>query len=1122
MATSSKKTGTSELAADASFIEQNQHNDGGGIQELHKSQLLRVEVEELLKECRLPLSLHGPAPVDEVKWASAARQYATSIEQLIHKFHIREISDSNRSSSSLFPLVPPEWDATKFQNVRLLPTDAQEEKKSKSPVFQLRMKPASNGALLSKAGNALVLPTLEYLVILPNNMFHSKDYRNGRYFYKRNAVVQQVAQYLAGKSKVVGRVFWRLEQGDSKRPMLLLYPPTEDKTNKHKDDASSKRKRSHDAVTNSGKSGKLRFRISLNFTMESADWMPTPLRLLPDRSNLGSDSATPCYNQTLAWESSLVSIHSLLLGVSHHHHHHQHHLHEDGDNDDDHAADIVSPHVQHSLVLLQVWSLQRGLVRGEDTWSPTVMALMVLYLLRTRRCHARMSPLQIVTALFQFIRDTDWIGEQAVTTTVNNPSTSSNTGLLRSSPSEAFQDWGINQANFWKRAALVMPLAGKTVAQTIDQSEVAQSYEPQSSSKTTTHKQDKLSPTSVPKSLLECFQRYTSGPILLDPTMTVNYLYGLSPSFVREWQFQANRSLHLLHGVPRPVPPLFTTNVRFWTRYDLFCYLSPRQALIAKSGSRTSPTRLEVSSTKSSPMDVDQDATLDCMVEDFGVHNAVLRRLDALLRRALGDRILSMRAWTTGNGRVSDSDRPGEDSDEIPTPAVLSAKTAGADRTMNTVASTADRIVLGFTLNPDTSHRLVDRGPPADDAAATQSFLELWGQPKAQLRRFQDGAIVYAVVWNDEKTEETKTTSPCSLSNDDRMQGGIVQKIVRHIVALHFSTKNQTKKNTIKTSIPSSIQVRFSLPHLLSVVDGVKASADVDNKNRLAQQLLRDPIAAQRQILGAFEALSSFLRMHSIPTLPVAGTVDQKKSRLGLPLAIDAVEPLSPALRYSELFPPLPHPLLGDSSFSLDGRQHVTAGVITSEPILIQIRFGQSSKWPTDLKAIAAAKTAMLIQLANGIDGMKQEQDGNELCTGFQQPSLVTSTYLDLRFRGYLFRVIVRADPELHLLRTLQKPSIEAASLLRNLTKEHVVAAMHHSTIHAINTMHPSASAVVRLVKRWMAAHMLSGMIPIEAVELIVAKSYSDHSDACLGSPTTAVAGFMRFMHLLSTHDWAR
>lgn len=66
---------------------------------------------------------------------------------------------------------------------------------------------------------------------------------------------------------------------------------------------------------------------------------------------------------------------------------------------------------------------------------------------------------------------------------------------------------------------------------------------------------------------------------------------------------------------------------------------------------------------------------------------------------------------------------------------------------------------------------------------------------------------------------------------------------------------------------------------------------------------------------------------------------------------------------------------------------------------------------------------------------------------------------------------------------------------------------------------------------------MLSDMIPQGAIELMVAKLYSEPvtTGAAANSkisnqmglvvdapPTTVVAGFMKFLQLLSTHDWAR
>jgi U3 small nucleolar RNA-associated protein 22 len=185
---------------------------------------------------------------------------------------------------------------------------------------------------------------------------------------------------------------------------------------------------------------------------------------------------------------------------------------------------------------------------------------------------------------------------------------------------------------------------------------------------------------------------------------------------------------------------------------------------------------------------------------------------------------------------------------------------------------------------------------------------------------------------------------------------------------------------------------------------------------------------------------------------------------------------------------------------------------------LIQIRFGPSSKWPNDLKAMGAAKTAMLIQLCNGIESMGKGGGGG----GFDGPIVVTSHYAELGYKGYCFRIMVRADPELRMLQGLNHPTREAAVLLQHLTRKHVLAATHHSTIHAVHTLHPSAGAVVRMAKRWVAGHLLSRLISLELIELVVAKVYDDDQDSPLGAPGTVATGFLRFLHVLATHDWLR
>jgi U3 small nucleolar RNA-associated protein 22 len=105
------------------------------------------------------------------------------------------------------------------------------------------------------------------------------------------------------------------------------------------------------------------------------------------------------------------------------------------------------------------------------------------------------------------------------------------------------------------------------------------------------------------------------------------------------------------------------------------------------------------------------------------------------------------------------------------------------------------------------------------------------------------------------------------------------------------------------------------------------------------------------------------------------------------------------------------------------------------------------------------------------------------------------------------------------MLQGLVRPSAAASALLQDLTRKHVVGAKHHSMIHGVHSLHPSSGSVVRMAKRWVANHLLSGLITTEAIELMVTKVYSDDETA-QQPPSTVSAGFIRFLHLLASHDW--
>jgi U3 small nucleolar RNA-associated protein 22 len=504
-----------------------------------------------------------------------------------------------------------------------------------------------------------------------------------------------------------------------------------------------------------------------------------------------------------------------------------------------------------------------------------------------------------------------------------------------------------------------------------------------------------------------------------------------------------------------------------------------------------------------------------------------------VLNRALGDRITAVRAFTSGNGDVRKDTSPSSQSMEnISTKAIADSdqfvavpiRGGSSSATSAAICGFAAKLrerppeppvrlnqddpclVVGLRIDPDASRRIVDRGPPAENVEGSSAFTTLWGD-HAQLRRFQDGAIVRAVVWNLSTFSRNSVVEAMpQFAGMDRSMGGIVEKVVQRIIELHFTDSAFMKAGKAK-------QVSFELRNMVGFVDGVLSSPEPSP--------VSDSFTLHKNVMSAFDSLAAFLRENSISAVDNSSGKERTVSRLGLPLKIEEVEPLSPVLRYSSLFPPLPHPLLGGIDLGIDKRK--VSGAVVGSPVLIQIRFQGSSRWPSSLNAMGAAKCAMLIRLAEGIEKMKQSENLDE----FDGPIDVTPTYLDIGYRGYSWRIIVRADEELRMLKNLRNPTAEAKSLRLSLINRHVRGSMHHSLIHAIHTKHPSSSLVSRLAHRWVASHMLSGMIPLEAIELIVAKIYTDPYEKVtpkmrIGTPpTTTTAGLLRFLQTIYTHDWA-
>jgi hypothetical protein len=177
-----------------------------------------------------------------------------------------------------------------------------------------------------------------------------------------------------------------------------------------------------------------------------------------------------------------------------------------------------------------------------------------------------------------------------------------------------------------------------------------------------------------------------------------------------------------------------------------------------------------------------------------------------LLRRALGDRagfvrvmpVYSRAAVEAANGRLPEEGTTGAaqrgQTWPAPEPVVWPLRDASPP------APSGLWVCLQVN-HYSNSGRLVDRGPAPEDTEAAAAFVALWGQTGAagsaaglsELRRFQDGAIVHAVVWDAAK-----------MGGRAHARETIPALIVGHILSRHFNWTDAARRQLGLSAVPAA------------------------------------------------------------------------------------------------------------------------------------------------------------------------------------------------------------------------------------------------------------------------------------------------------------------------------
>ncbi|XP_058203869.1 uncharacterized protein LOC131318082 [Rhododendron vialii] len=289
----------------------------------------------------------------------------------------------------------------------------------------------------------------------------------------------------------------------------------------------------------------------------------------------------------------------------------------------------------------------------------------------------------------------------------------------------------------------------------------------------------------------------------------------------------------------------------------------------------------------------------------------------------------------------------------------------------------------------------------------------------------------------------------------------------------------QWERHLIIKSISEHVLMRhlsLSQESITTIVDQLDFSLCYGNE---------DPLSFSASLLEAFGVLSKHLRL-----------LDD------IPLTVSSVQPLDPAFRFTSVFPPKPHPLALEKGVK-QRFQSLTSSCIQSLEVMIQLE--GSGNWPMGDVAVEKTKSAFLLKI-----GQSLQSNWGMICNATEDDVVVFTS-------GYAFRLKILHEKGL----TLTKWPMGSNQVKRVPSTDKILymRSQHASMINGLQGRYPIYGPVVRLAKRWVAAHLLSTSLGEEAIELLVA--YLFLKPLPFHAPSSRITGFLRFLRLLSEYDWA-
>ncbi len=350
---------------------------------------------------------------------------------------------------------------------------------------------------------------------------------------------------------------------------------------------------------------------------------------------------------------------------------------------------------------------------------------------------------------------------------------------------------------------------------------------------------------------------------------------------------------------------LFLTRTSFFERFDMFAQLS-----------------IDLSSFFA--LSIDKMAVAHRQLPHCSLVG-LARHIHALLLKALGDRVQDLQLEFVWDGNDRNPSAHG--------PVHPAAKPKKGAKKQRSDCSPSCRLIIGWILNPDNAARRVDRETAVGEETLDNfDFQAFWGE-RCTLRRFKDGSIVHAVVWEE---------------NSEHHRG---------------VPRGEALVDTI---------LRYVLGRYVGALCGDRGERLISAGSRLESLL---PCTGTDSVDLTDESVDPRLSEYGTLCQKLISTIDSLRTKLtsqlkDMPLNIDSLVCSAACARYTSVYPPLPHPFF-DSLVELKRQLSGHRVSLVADAIPLTGTFGHSGRWPRDQPE---AMTKMLAAFLLAVSDKLQQQ----------------------------------------------------------------------------------------------------------------------------------------------------